>query len=167
MPADPFLNPPLYAAIAVTNFFAIVFGLIFKDMLEYQVARWQFNRDVQAEVEYKQPDLLFAFACTCFFSFLFSGCCLLLLAFPPSLAFGIAGVMIGFTAILIWVQMGSLLEMLVVGGSEAMTLDAWALGLDGDDTDVETGDLAEESDETVQLAEEDEDDERVEEAAEA
>ncbi|MEO0802910.1 MAG: hypothetical protein AAFY57_11625 [Cyanobacteria bacterium J06642_2] len=134
MPADPFVNPPLYAAIAVTNFFAIAFGIIFKDMLEYQVARWQFNRDVQAEVEYKQPALLFCYACTCLFLFLFAGFCLRLLAFPPSFAFSIAAVMVGFTALLIWVQMGSLLEMLVVGGSEAMTLDAWALGLDGTPT---------------------------------
>lgn len=130
MSADPFVNPPLYAAIAVTNFFAIAFGLIFKDMLEYQVGRWQFNRDVQAEVEYKQPALLFSYACTCLFLFLFAGCCLRLLAFPPTFAFSIAAAMVGFTAILIWVQMGSLLEMLAIGGSEAMTLDAWALGLD-------------------------------------
>ncbi|MEO1134744.1 MAG: hypothetical protein AAFX40_18845 [Cyanobacteria bacterium J06639_1] len=163
MSADPFLNPPLYAAIAVTNFFAVVFGLIFKDMLEYQVGRWQFNRDVQAEVEYKRPDLLFAFACTCFFAFLFSGCCLLLLAFPPSLAFGIAGAMVGVTALLIWVQMGSLLKMLVVGGSEAMTLDAWALGLD-DDGDSASDDTSNtEADAELDAA----DDESVEEAAEA
>ena len=43
--------------------------------------------------------------------------------------------MVGFTAILIWVQMGSLLKMLVAGGSEAMTIEAWALGSDSDDGD--------------------------------
>jgi len=44
MNPEPFVNPPVYTLIMVTNFFAIAFGFIFKDMLEYQVAQWDTNR---------------------------------------------------------------------------------------------------------------------------
>ncbi len=121
----PFVNPPIYSAIAVTNFFAVIFGLIFKDMLEYQVNRWQANRDTQPTVEYQTPGIVITYLLTCLFTILFLTACFMVIGINVSTALAIAGILTAATAALIWFQLGSLLTELVAGGSAALDIDSF------------------------------------------
>ncbi|WP_017325593.1 hypothetical protein [Synechococcus sp. PCC 7336] len=124
MGIDLLSDRAINTAIPMTLFFAIAWGLMFKDMLEYEVQRWDANRETQDRVEYNQPRIFFTYAVTCLLLLAFSIYCLLAIGFPANIASGIAASMVGFTGILIWVQLGALLKELVEGGSEALQIDA-------------------------------------------
>jgi hypothetical protein len=123
MDPHPFVNPPIYSAIAVTNFLAIIFGIIFKDMLEYQVASWQLNRESQPRIEYDRPSLVLTYLTMCLFLTGFVMACLMVIGIEFQWAAGIGVLLVGSTATLIWVQLGSLLKLLVLGGSNAIAID--------------------------------------------
>ncbi len=119
----PFVNSPLNVAIMFTCFFAIIWGIIFKSKLEFEVGRWDANRDTQERIEYRRPDLVISYVLTSFFTLAFFYCCLLLIALPTTLAAVISVAVIGLTSVLLWFQTGSLLQMLVEGGSQAIDID--------------------------------------------
>ncbi|MGQ4649014.1 hypothetical protein [Lyngbya aestuarii] len=128
MNPEPFVNPPVYTLIMVTNFFAIAFGLIFKDMLEYQVAKWNNNRDSQPQINYQTLNSSIAYAGMCIFITLFMGACFSVFGLPSWLAYIGAVVVVLPTALLIWVQLGSMLSLLASGGSEAVDIDSYGAG---------------------------------------
>ncbi|MDX2270965.1 MAG: hypothetical protein NW237_03315 [Cyanobacteriota bacterium] len=128
MSPEPFVNPPLYSVVAVTNAFAVMFGIIFKDMLEYRVALWQANRDQQAQIEYVRPGLVISYLLTCLWVGLFLAACFLVIGFTPLLSGITAAIMVVLTGGLIWWQLGSLLQLLAVGGSEAIDIDSYGVG---------------------------------------
>ncbi len=138
---DPaaFGNPPLYALIAVSTFFAIIFGVIFKDMLEYQVAKWQINRNTQAQINHQHPGVVITFLLTCLFLLIFLTACLCVFGFGARLAAIVASLMVLGPALLIWWQLGVQLQLLVKGGSAALDLDFF--GSDAESTSAQTQDL--------------------------
>lgn len=138
---DPaaFGNPPLYSLIAVSTFFAIIFGVIFKDMLEYQVAKWQINRNTQAQINYQHPGVVITFLLTCLFLLIFLTACLCVFGFGARLAAIVASLMVLGPALLIWWQLGVQLQLLVKGGSAALDLDFF--GSDPESTSAQTQDL--------------------------
>ncbi|MGK7926172.1 MAG: hypothetical protein AB4290_13175 [Spirulina sp.] len=117
--------PAISTAILLTTFFAIAFGFVFKDMLEYQVDFWAKNRRTQPKINYKKPQLLVAYLGLTLFLTLFVGECLSVFKIGNLFAGGLALVVVLPTALLMWVQLGSMLELLSRGGSEAISIDTY------------------------------------------
>lgn len=128
MNPETFVNPPVYTLIMVTTFFAIAFGFIFKDMLEYQVARWNTNRQSQGLIDYKTPSISFSYFCLTICLTLVMGASFSVFGLFPSLAYTFAAIIVLPTALLVWLQLGSMLSLLVTGGSEAMDIDSYGAG---------------------------------------
>lgn len=128
MQPDHYVNPPVYTLIMVTNFIAIAFGFIFKDMLEYQVSKWNINRLTQAEINYKTPSILIAYLGLSISLFVFSGASLSVFCQFYWIAYGLGAIAVFPVALLIWVQLGSMLALLAQGGSEAVDIDSYGAG---------------------------------------
>jgi hypothetical protein len=128
MNPEPFVNPPVYTLIMVTNFFAIAFGFIFKDMLEYQVAQWDTNRQSQERINYNTPNIVVAYAGLCISLVVFMGASLSVFGLVSALGYIAAAIVVLPTALLVWVQLGSMLSLLVSGGSEAVDIDSYGAG---------------------------------------
>ncbi|NEQ22383.1 MAG: hypothetical protein F6K28_24990 [Microcoleus sp. SIO2G3] len=128
MNPEPFVNPPVYTIIMVTNFFAIAFGFIFKDMLEYQVAKWNTNRQSQKQITYDTPNIKIAYLGMCSFISIFMGASLSVFGLVSWLSYAIGAVIVLLPALLVWVQLGSMLSLLVTGGSEAVDIDSYGAG---------------------------------------
>jgi Na+-transporting NADH:ubiquinone oxidoreductase subunit NqrB len=128
MNPEPFVNPPVYTIIMVTNFFAIAFGFIFKDMLEYQVAKWNTNRQSEKQITYDIPNIRIAYIGMCTFISLFMGASLSVFGLTSWLSYTIGAVIVLLPALLVWVQLGSMLSLLVSGGSEAVDIDSYGAG---------------------------------------
>lgn len=128
MNPEPFVNPPVYTVIMVTNFFAIAFGFIFKDMLEYQVAQWNTNRQTQQRIDYKTPNIKIAYLGLSICLTAFVGASLSVFGLGSGLAYILGAIVVLPTALLVWVQLGSMLSLLVSGGSEAVDIDSYGAG---------------------------------------
>lgn len=128
MNPEPYVNPPINTFIMVTNFFAIAFGFIFKDMLEYKVERWNANRQTQPKIDYQTPNLIIAYLGLNLFVILLMGAGFSVFGLPNLGAYGLASIVVLPTAILIWLQLGSMLKLLVKGGSEAINIDSYGAG---------------------------------------
>ncbi|WP_072619234.1 hypothetical protein [Spirulina major] len=115
--------PALSAAIMITTFFAIATGFIFKDVLEYQVDYWYANRETQDRINYRTASGTLAYILMTIFLTLFMGECLSVFQIGALFAWGIAVITVIPTTVLIWLQLGSMLELLVRGGSAAIDLD--------------------------------------------
>lgn len=128
MNPEPFVNPPVYTLIMVTNFFAIAFGFIFKDMLEYQVSQWNTNRQSQQGINYSTPNIIVAYLGLCLSLLIFVAASLWVFCAINWIAFGLAAIVVIPTALLVWLQLGSMLALLAKGGSEAMDIDSYGAG---------------------------------------
>ena len=128
MNPEPFVNPPVYTLIMVSNFFAIAFGFIFKDMLEYQVAHWDSNRQSQQGINYKTPNIITAYLGLSISLLVFVGASLSVFGLVGSIAYILGAIVVLPTALLVWVQLGSMLILLVKGGSEAVDIDSYGAG---------------------------------------
>ncbi|MEM9543206.1 MAG: hypothetical protein AAGA60_27420 [Cyanobacteria bacterium P01_E01_bin.42] len=125
MPPETHSLPAISTAILLTTFFAIALGFVFKDMLEYQVDFWAKNRKTQTKIDYKKPQLFIAYLGLTLFLTLFVGECLSVFKIGYLFASGLAVVVVLPTALLMWVQLGSMLELLSHGGSQAISIDAY------------------------------------------
>ncbi|MFS8901264.1 hypothetical protein NW845_07775 [Synechococcus sp. H60.2] len=123
-----FVNPPIYSAIALFSFFAVIFGLIFKDKLEYQVALWQRNRERQGQIPYRTPGVILTYSLCCGFTFGFVAACLHVFGLSLALAALVGGILVFSTAGLIWWRLGSLMDLLATGGSQAIDIDSYGAG---------------------------------------
>ncbi len=121
---DPLAPQFVRVAFPMSLFFAVAWGLMFKDMLEHEVALWNTNRKTQETVEYRQPRIFFTYAVTSLLLVVFSIYSFVAIGFPLNIGVPVSVVMVAFPAILIWVQLGSLLRELVQGGSKALEIDA-------------------------------------------
>ena len=128
MNPEHYVNPPVYMLIMVTNFFAIAFGFIFKDILEYQVSEWNTKRQSQSQINYKTPNLIVAYLGLCISLLVFVGASLSVFCSIYWIAYGLSAIVVLPTALLIWVQLGSMLILLVRGGSEAVDIDSYGAG---------------------------------------
>ncbi|NJL99593.1 MAG: hypothetical protein HC818_02300 [Synechococcaceae cyanobacterium RM1_1_27] len=124
----PFINPPLYTVIILTNVVSILSGIVFKDKLEYQAAWWQLNRETETKIKYQTPGILLTFLVMCLSLVAFSTATLMVVGLSLKVAGIIAAVLVLGTAALIWWQLGSLLTMLVAGGSAAIDIDSFGAG---------------------------------------
>lgn len=118
-----FLNLSIYQLILVTTVFAVIWGLIFKDMLEYQVAFWDKNRQSQKTINYQTPNIIVTYLVMTFLTFVCVGATLSTFQIGNLFSYIMAAVVVLPTALLIWVQLGSMLDLLVREGSAALKID--------------------------------------------
>ena len=93
------------------------------DMLEYQLAQWQLDPNPHSKINYKTTNIRVAYSATTLFVFLAMASSLAVFVPIYWLTTVVGAVVVFPTALLIWVQMGSMLEMLSVKGLEAVDLD--------------------------------------------
>ncbi|MEM9771751.1 MAG: hypothetical protein AAF889_09180 [Cyanobacteria bacterium P01_D01_bin.73] len=109
--------------VIITTLLGVGFGLIFKNRLEFQVGQWDKNRETQETVNYKTPIIKAAYFAMTFFTFIAIGESLTVLGFFDTLAYGTAAATVIPTAVWIWYQIGSMLQLMVAGGSAAIDID--------------------------------------------
>lgn len=121
MNPEPLVLAPVYVVVLASTFFAIVSGIIFKDMLEYRLEVWK--TDDSEEVNYKTPQIKLSYVGICLFSTVCMGSSLSTFGFPNWMAYGAALPIVGLTGLLMWLQLGSMLKLMVQSGSAAFDLD--------------------------------------------
>ncbi|MGF1499933.1 MAG: hypothetical protein ACFB8W_24365 [Elainellaceae cyanobacterium] len=126
--SESFVNPPVYTLIMVSTFLAVTWGIIFKDMLEYQVNRWNAERQTQSDINYRTPNIIVAYLGVTLFVTVTMGASLSVFGLPDWFAYLVGAIVVVPTAILVWLQLGSMLKLLVIGGSEAMDIDSYGAG---------------------------------------
>lgn len=123
--SNPFVQIPPVTIVLISTFLAIMLGIICKDMLEYQVNTWYANRQTQDRIHYQTGQSLVAYGLLTLFTYLSMGSSLSVLGFFNLLAYGVGFVVVVPTALLLWFQLGSMLELMVRGGSAAINIDAY------------------------------------------
>ncbi|MGF1493337.1 MAG: hypothetical protein ACFBSC_12960 [Microcoleaceae cyanobacterium] len=121
MPTESFTLSPIYAIVVCSTTFAVIFGLIFKDMLEYSVDRWR--RRPETTLHYKTRDLTLAYTATTIFTAISVASSMTVFIPIPQLMMLVGVLVVVPTALLIWVQLGSMLQLLADRGLEAVDLD--------------------------------------------
>ena len=122
---NPLAQIPPVTIVLISTFLAIMLGIICKDMLEYQVNTWYANRQTQDRIHYQTMQSRIAYALLTLFTYLSMGSSLSVLGFFNLLAYGVGFVVVVPTALLLWFQLGSMLELMVRGGSAAINIDAY------------------------------------------
>ena len=128
MTMDVIRLSPIYSTAIVSTIFAVLWGIIFKDMLEYEVNRWYANRQTQGQVEYRKPQITVVYIVLSLLVAVAVGASLATFGIPFRVAGGVALLVTLSTALLIWFQLGSMFALLVLGGSEAIDIDSYAAG---------------------------------------
>ncbi|MGC9503259.1 hypothetical protein [Baaleninema sp.] len=119
---ESYVNPPEYTVIILSCTFAILCGIIFKDILEYQFARW--NAEGQPpQLNYKTPHLTVAYVLTCLFTLAFVGASLSVFGIFTQLAYILAAVVVVPTGLLVWLQLSSMLALVAKEGIRSIVID--------------------------------------------
>ncbi|MGL5508040.1 MAG: hypothetical protein ACRC2J_04830 [Microcoleaceae cyanobacterium] len=121
-------NIPLEKLVSISLFFAIAFGFIFKDMLEYQVAYWQQNRQTVKTIRYNKENIIVAYSAMTFFAWIVMGAVLANFGLGQTFGYSLSAITVFPTTLFIWVQLGSMLKLLVTNGSEALVIDQYMPG---------------------------------------
>ncbi|MEL6223399.1 MAG: hypothetical protein AAFQ57_00315 [Cyanobacteria bacterium J06626_14] len=119
---------PIYSIIVGSTVLAILWGIIFKDMLEYQVNLWYANRETQPTVNYQKTNILMTYIGLSLLVIVSVGSSFSVFGFSNTVAFAMAIAVVLPTALLVWFQLGSMLQLLVFGGSEAIDIDSYGAG---------------------------------------
>ncbi|NEP42259.1 MAG: hypothetical protein F6K35_24785 [Okeania sp. SIO2H7] len=130
----------IYKLILVTTVFAVIWGLIFKDMLEYQLAFWNANRNSQKQINYQKPQIIVAYLGTTFFTFICIGAGLSTFLIGNLIAYILGAIVVFPTALFIWLQLGSMLILLAEGGSAAISIEEYLPGEKVEEKPAETAD---------------------------
>ena len=117
-----------YKLILVTTVFAVIWGLIFKDMLEYQLTFWNENRNSQKQINYQKPQIVVAYLGTTFLTFICMGAGLSTFQLGNLIAYILGAIVVFPTALFIWLQLGSMLILLAEGGSAAISIEQYLPG---------------------------------------
>lgn len=128
MYSNTFLNFPVYTVIMLTLFFAIASGIIFKDMLEYKLTKWSKIKKNQQKIDYKTPNIIVAYLGITLFSFLCVAASLSTFNIGELFSIIIGAIVVFPTALLIWVQLGSMFELMVAEGIEAINIEEYMPG---------------------------------------
>ena len=97
---------PIYTLVVAATFFAVMFGIVFKDMLEYQIALWTADPDPQSKINYKTNNIFVAYSATSLFVLFSVALSLTVFVQIFWLASVIAVAVVVPTALLMWFQLG-------------------------------------------------------------
>ena len=128
MYSNTFFDFPVYTVIELTLFFSIILGVIFKDMLEYKLTLWLKNKVSQKQIGYQTPNLITAYLSMTLFIFLCVSASLSTFNIVEWLSIVIGAVVVFPTALLIWVQLGSMFELVEAKGLESINIEEYMPG---------------------------------------
>ncbi|NEQ72277.1 MAG: hypothetical protein F6K24_43220 [Okeania sp. SIO2D1] len=120
-----FFDFPVYTVIQLTLFFSIVLGIIFKDMLEYKLTLWLKNKVSQKEIGYQTPNLITAYLSMTLFIFLCVSASLSIFNIVEWLSIVMGAIVVFPTALLIWVQLGSMFELVESKGIASINIEEY------------------------------------------
>ncbi len=123
MTSEPMVIPPIYIIVVASTVLAVLWGIIFKDMLEYQVGVWDANSQTQKTINYKTPNLIAAYLGTTFFVWICVSSSLAVFVPVYWIAAVMGTIVVLPTAFLIWFQLGSMLSLLASKGYEAIDIE--------------------------------------------
>ncbi|NEP07070.1 MAG: hypothetical protein F6K34_21020 [Okeania sp. SIO4D6] len=125
MYSNTFFDFPVYTVIQLTLFFSIVLGIIFKDMLEYKLTLWLKNKVSQKQIGYQTPNLITAYLSITLFIFLSVSASLSIFNIVEWLSIVIGAIVVFPTALLIWVQLGSMFELVESKGIASINIEEY------------------------------------------
>lgn len=121
-PPQTYTLEPVYTVVLLSCLFAILCGLVFKDILEYQFSNW--NRlGRPTTITYKTPHLKAAYFLTCAFTTICVSTSLSVFGIAPLFAYVLGAVVVVPTGILMWVQLDSMLSLAAREGLEAIDIN--------------------------------------------
>ncbi|MGD1704750.1 hypothetical protein ACP6PM_33915 [Dapis sp. BLCC M229] len=123
MYTNTFFNFPVNTVIELTLLFAILLGVIFKDMLEYKLTLWSRSKNSQTKIDYQTPNIITAYLGTTLFVFLCVASSLSTFNIVEWLSIVMGAIVVFPTALLIWVQLGSMFKLMVEEGIEAIDIE--------------------------------------------
>lgn len=122
MNLDFYFAVPTYTVVLFSCLLAILCGIVFKDILEYQFARWM-SQGQPSKIDYNNPHLRAAYFLTCFFTTICVGASLSVFGVPTLFAYLLGAVVVVPTGILMWVQLGSMLSLAAREGLDAIDIN--------------------------------------------
>jgi len=123
MYSNTFLHLPVYTVIQLTLFFAIIFGIIFKDMLEYKLTLWSKRKISVQQINYQTPNIIAAYSSMTLFVFFCVSSSLSVFNIVEWLSMIMGAIVVFPTALLIWVQLGSMFKLMANEGIEAINIE--------------------------------------------
>jgi len=123
MYSNTFFNFPVYTIIQLTLLFAIFLGIIFKDMLEYKLTLWSRSKNSQTKIDYQTPNIIAAYLGMTLFAFFFVTASLSVFNIIEWLSIVIGAIVVFPTALLIWVQLGSMYDLMAKEGIESINIE--------------------------------------------
>jgi hypothetical protein len=115
-------NLPDYSIVVISCIFAVLCGIVFKDILEYQFSLWK-SKGNPSEIHYKTPNLKVAYLFTCLFATICVCTSLSTFDVPPLFAYPLGAIVVIPTAILVWVQLDSMLSLAAREGIDSIRID--------------------------------------------
>ncbi|MCL2933445.1 MAG: hypothetical protein MGG11_14695 [Trichodesmium sp. MAG_R03] len=123
MYSNTFLNFPVYTVIQLTLLFGILLGVIFKDMLEYKLTLWSRSKNSKIKIDYQTPNIIAAYLGTTLFVFFCVAASLSVFNIIEWLSIIMGAIVVLPTALLIWVQLGSMFNLMANEGIEAINIE--------------------------------------------
>lgn len=123
MYSNTFFNFPVYSVIQLTLLFAILLGVIFKDMLEYKLTLWSRSKNSETKIDYQTPNIMAAYLGTTLFVFCCVAASLSVFNIIEQLSIIMGAIVVFPTALLIWLQLGSMFNLMANEGIEAISIE--------------------------------------------
>ena len=123
MYSNTFFNFPVYTVIQLTLLFAILLGVVFKDMLEYKLTLWSQGKNYKRKIDHQTPNIIATYLGTTLFVFLCVAASLSVFNIIEWLSIIMGAIVVLPTALLIWVQLGSMLNLMANEGIEAINIE--------------------------------------------
>ena len=123
MYSNTFFNFPVYTVIQLTLLFAILLGVIFKDMLEYKLTLWSRSKNSGTKIDYQTPNIIAAYLGTALFVFCCVAASLSVFNIIEQLSIIMGAIVVFPTTLLIWVQLGSMFNLMENEGIEAINIE--------------------------------------------
>ncbi|MCL2923302.1 MAG: hypothetical protein MGF17_01370 [Trichodesmium sp. MAG_R04] len=123
MYSNTFFNFPVYTVIQLTLLFAILLGVIFKDMLEYKLTLWSRSKNSETKIDYQTPNIMAAYLGTTLFVFCCVAASLSVFNIIEQLSIIMGAIVVFPTALLIWLQLGSMFNLMANEGIEAISIE--------------------------------------------
>ena len=123
MYSNTFFNFPVYTVIQLTLLFAILLGVIFKDMLEYKLTLWSRSKNSGTKIDYQTPNIIAAYLGTTLFVFCCVAASLSVFNIIEQLSIIMGAIVVFPTTLLIWVQLGSMFNLMENEGIEAINIE--------------------------------------------
>ncbi|MDE5100513.1 MAG: hypothetical protein O4861_20140 [Trichodesmium sp. St16_bin4-tuft] len=123
MYSNTFFNFPVYTVIQLTLLFAILLGFVFKDMLESKLTLWSQGKNYKRKIDHQTPNIIATYLGTTLFVFLCVAASLSVFNIIEWLSILMGAIVVFPTALLIWVQLGSMFDLMANEGIEAINIE--------------------------------------------